>query len=394
MGYGFSLFRNQADYCTLLLGPAATSRITAYIERGRGDDNVHLRRQHSNSTPSEERLSLYSYATAFCNLDTLLDPGRQSIAPNLGFVQLAGIHYQQQNGLKFPYIFSPGFLEDASIAFSNQREFQQDDIGRSFEIDSLELRLTRLKLHVVCAVVMILQRQQAWISQHDSRLPQWPENDRQFYAARYRRGQLRILGNTTNSIIRRVRCLSGLETSCPRDMCLVRLEHILEESPKELATDFRSILHTGFGTRNPTRIRSSLLVESTFALWLCGLWLLSNTSVGFRPLFATESAFGLKISQWLLFLRRVYNQSFKRIAESVPARLEEAVPLAESCHAVIKAGVKKKPASIYNRPEVTHKRLLWCLDVIREESFMTPDLDGKFGEENDGFVLFMECGTE
>lgn len=394
MGYGFSLFHNQADYCTLLLGPAANSRIAAYVERGRGEGMVDLRHQKSILAPSDERLSFNSYAAAFRNGDTLLGSGQQGIAPNFGFVRLAGIHYQQQNGLKFPYIFSPGFLEYASIAFSNQREFQQDNIGRTFEIDSLELGLTRLKLHVVCAVVMILQRQQALIIQHNSRLPQWPANDRQFHAARYRRGQLRILQITTDSIIRRVRCLSGLETSCPRDMRLVQLEHILEESPKQLATDFRSLLHAGFGTRNPTRIRSGLLVESTFALWLCGLWLLTITSVGFRPLFATESAFGLKISQWLLFLRRVYDHSFETIAESISARLEGCVPLAESCYTVIKAGVKKKPASIYNRPEVTHERLLWCLDIIQEESFMSPGLDGKSGEEHDGFMLFMECGTE
>ncbi|KAL9612452.1 MAG: hypothetical protein Q9167_002961 [Letrouitia subvulpina] len=393
-GYGFSLFRNQADHCTLSLGPAATSRIATYIERVRGGGAKSLRCQDSILVPNEENFSFGSSTTAFCDLDTPIDPGQQGAAPSLGFVRLAGILYQQQNGLKFPYTFSPGFLEDASIAFSNQREFRQDDIGRAFEIDSLETCLTRLKLHVICAVVMILQRQQALIIQYNSRLPPWPENDRQFHAARYRRSQLRILEITTSSIIRRVRRLSGLETSCLRDVRLVRLEHILEESPKQLATDFRAILHAGFGTRNPERIRSSLLVESTFALWLCGLWLLSTGTVGFRPLFATESAFGLKISQWLLFLRRAYDHSFETVAESILAKLEEDVPLAESCYAVIKAGVKKKPASIYNRPEVTHERLLWCLDIIREESFMTPDLDGKFGEEHDGFMLFMECGTE
>ena len=319
------------------------------------------------------------------------------------------------------YEFSPPFLEEISGAVSNERELLKLDLSLQSKIDFSEAILTRNTLNVMCAVVMKLQRQIAAIVCHNGTLPQWPRNDKQFHAARYRRSQLRILSSVSGSLLGDLRSFVGLDPRKMGNVQIVRLEHILLESPKEFLIHFRACLNAGLGTRKATKIREKQWVECAFALWMCGLWLWDPSGLKrFGPL--PGSDFSATISQWLCWVRRVYgdspetenlikinrntrltpHQSFGDSgseAESLHNHVSadyynEDYLVAESYLRVAQAAVKKNEDSIYNHPEVTVKRLLWCINVLRQEGFMCPDLEGRTGDEHDQYVLFLEIGNE
>ena len=69
---------------------------------------------------------------------------------------------------------------------------------------------------------------------------------------------------------------------------------------------------------------------------------------------------------------------------------EETQLLCESFLAVIHAAVTKNPRSLYRDPRVTVPHLERCLNIIRQEGVMCPNLEGKIGEESDEYVLFLE----
>ncbi|KAL8863799.1 MAG: hypothetical protein Q9198_010324, partial [Flavoplaca austrocitrina] len=372
MGYGFSLFKNPSDHCNLALGAMAVAHINGVLS------------QRPASTPLQH--------AALDIEPSAVKPDQVADLPNpiigVGWVRL--IHNNTGEKEKRPeYLFSPGFLEQASIAFANAREH-----GRGFMSTDTTLfagPATRNKLHTACAIAMILQKQQTDLTSSNDHLPRWPNNQRQFHAARYRRGQLLILRTVTDSIVTSLRFLAGLDTSWLRDKRLLRLEHILKAGPKEFLIDFRAVLHVGCGTRNAEKIRQQMLLDSAFTLWLCGIWLWmplemkSENSLSDRPALPTRTA------DWLTFMHRTYGDESKigqRWAK-IPAS-EEGRSLAESCCNIIRAAASKNPRSIYNDPRADGDRLLWCLRVIREETFMCPDLEGREGDENDEIMLFLD----
>ncbi|KAI4260494.1 MAG: hypothetical protein L6R42_004024 [Xanthoria sp. 1 TBL-2021] len=367
MGYGFSLFRNASDHCNLALGAMAVGNIKDVL----GQQPATLPTQHAPQgvEPSTTKA------------DQVIDSPRS--ITGVGWVRLIHNGIDQKEN-KSGYLFSPGFLEQASIAFSNAREH-----GRGFSSTDTTLfagPATRNKLHTACAIAMMLQKHYVDLTASNLHLPRWPHNQRQFHAARYRRGQLHILRAVTGSIVASLRCLLGLDPSWPRDKRLLRLEHILKAGPKEFLIDFRAVLHIGFGTRNAEKIRQRMLLDSAFTLWLCGLcfWTAPDS-------LSERAALPMRTADWITSVHQSYGDESeigKRWAK-IPAS-EEGRSLAESCYYIIKAAAAKNPRSIYSDPKADVGRLLWCLRVIREETFMCPDLEGRVGDETDEIMLFLD----
>ncbi|KAL8946343.1 MAG: hypothetical protein Q9222_007246 [Ikaeria aurantiellina] len=313
----------------------------------------------------------------------------ESSITGIGWIRLAHDSKDDSTHPRLPsLVFSPHFLEQASVAFSNAREDDLEMRGNTLDFSSV--RLTRNKLHTACAIVMLLQKQYMEMTVQDAHLPAWPKNDRQFHAARYRRGQHLILYTAIHSVIHSLRRLVGLEPSWPRDKRVARLDHILKAGPKEFLTDFRAIIHLGFGTRNAEKLRQQMLVESAFTLWLCGLWLWVRpaTVTGSNAL---RAPLPVIMAQWVQFISKIYGEesNIGKLWEEIPASKEGEL-LARSCQTIIEATIAKNPLTIYNHSEATTSRLLWCLRVVREESFMCPNLEGKAGDENDEITLYLQ----
>ena len=286
------------------------------------------------------------------------------------------------------YEFSPGFLNSVATALCNQREKAAGHPCLSGQIDFANADLSRNKLRVLAAVTMLLQRQLSNIVQHSANLPQWPDNVRQFHAARYRRGQLHILRTVNASLLSRLSSLVGLSEDSIRDFRIVRLDHMLAESPSPLLTDFRAALNAGLGTRKASKIRERGWVECAFTLWVCGVWLWGQ-SLGLESRSPTGLDLQSRIVQWLDLLHDVYQDVSITEHVTFPTR-EDNVQLAESFLRVIQAAVQKNPRSLYSSGACTLSRLLWCLHVVREESIMCPSFEGKPGDEHDELVLFLE----
>lgn len=310
-----------------------------------------------------------------------------------------------------PYYFSRGFLGNISIAFANKREIAKKNSFLDDSVDFLGCKMSRNTLNVICAVIMILQRQQMNITKHDTALPAWPQNEKQFHAARYRRNQVNILSSVIGSLMGSLRALIGLNGSTNRDMRIICLEHILTDSSQAFLADFRAALNASIGTRNPEKIRSNGWVECTFTLWLCGHSLWHSSSNTLKPVVSLDSTFSSKIAGWLTFLRFHYGDSsgvdifsepspesrgkesdLERKPENTELQVnsDDIHQLAQSYLSAAHAAVRKHPRSLYGHPDVTVTRLTWCLHIIREEGIMCPNLKGKPDEENDQFILFME----
>lgn len=288
--------------------------------------------------------------------------------------------------------FSPGFLSDMSIAFANKREIAHSNFQLPSNVNLSSAQSSRNKLHVACAVTMILQRQQMAITKYDCDLPMWPQNERQFHAARYRRNQLQILNCGIDSLLSYLRELTELKKPVGGDVRTVRLEQILTDNSQEILTDFRAALNAGLGTRNAAKIRKNRWVECAFSLWLCGLWVHSHRGGASRLSDST-----CRILRWLNFLHRVYRFTTdfrppeRQFGMEGDRDASEDIPLlCESFMTVVEAAVKKNPRTLYGDSAVTAARLAWCLNIIREEGIMCPNLDGKTGEDDDEYVLFLE----
>ncbi|KAL8763270.1 MAG: hypothetical protein Q9184_000910 [Pyrenodesmia sp. 2 TL-2023] len=222
-------------------------------------------------------------------------------------------------------------------------------------------------------------------------LPPWPRNQRQFHAARYRRGQLHILRSVSDSMVASLRGIAGLIPNLPRDKRIMRLEHILVAAPKDFLRDFRAAIHVGLRTRDAEKLKQQDLAESAFILWLCALWLWSLPTSSPVSQVPSRQNLPARTAKWLAFVRATYGEESEigRRWSALPAS-EEGRLLTESHYCIVKAAAEKDPQSIYSHPEATTDRLLWCLRVIREESFVSPNLDGEVANQTDEIILFLE----
>ena len=398
LGYGFSLFRNLADFCRIALSPEIKQRIANIkklhqlkreVDFGRGlsnDPMVEAENKSLHNFFSQDLPNIQYGEAKSLNNAQWAEPADQDIQ----WIRLKGHSLQDHSDIRCE--FSLGFLGDMSIAFANKREIAESDFQLQSNIDFSSAQSSRNKFHVACAVTMILQRQQMAITKHDSDLPPWPQNENQFHAARYRRNQVQTLNSGISSLLSYLQELRGLKKSAARDVRIIRLEDILTDGSQGFLADFRATLNAGLGTRNAARIRKNLWVECVFTLWLCGLWL-HTESEGVSVCSGSSST----ILRWVSFLRRAYK--FPAEAGSQGAHTTpnsdivvgvEIHLLCESFILVIQAAVTKNPRSLYRNPDVNIDRLKWCLNIIREEGVMCPDLNGNLDEEEDEFLLFLD----
>ncbi len=374
MGYGFSLFRNPSDHCNIALGAVAVASIR----------DISHRRNFASPSKILSRAKGFSSKTT---MDVPLDHSSSGI----GWVRLVpssrdGSHPETEN---IHLVFPEGFLQQASIAFFNTREQLTGIPLRDAKICSTDL--TRNRLHTLSAIALILQKQYSDLIANNVSLPPWPTNLRQFHAARYRRGQLYILRSASDSMVASLRRIAGLNPSSSRDKRIMRLEHVLKTPPKDLLCDFRAAIHHGLGTRDAEKLKRQDLAESAFVLWLCGLWLWSLPTLERGGQVPVRQNLPARTARWLAFVHANYGDGSEigRRWSALPAS-EEGRLLTESHHCIVKAAAEKNPQSIYSHPEATEDRLLWCLRVIREESFVSPNLEGKVGDETDEIILFLE----
>lgn len=390
MGYGFCLSPNPADRFSLGFSPAfcqhvefakarrlkATSKI--------GQSQTGEIRDALQSSPQQDGQSRKEDSNGS-------DSNTETSAPmNLHCVRLISRPSNEARSDEPPYEFSPGFLSDFSLAISNHRE-STIPLSCTPSLGSFaNVSLSRNKLHVMCAIIMILQQKQAAIGTHDKELPERPLNQNQEYAFIYRSSQVRILARVLDALSATLHSFISIGPS--QDSQIVRLEHILIQSPKSLAKDFRGVVHTALGTRDADKIKQRGGVECAFALWLCGLWVLDQ-----RQVLEAASLFEATIVEWMQFLRATYGSSIATLDSlcdiEVGMEPDDISDTATSYFEAVQTAVAKHPDSLYSSPEITAVRLGWCLRIIREESVRCPNLEAKMtqndDDDNDEFVLFL-----
>lgn len=387
MGYGFSLPNNQADHFSIAFSPA----ISSYIRSMRAHRSA-LRCKADPGGDDHNRIN---------NEDLRMKNGQPLESVDITETEEPGEHeIHWVSTLKGDYEFSPHFLADFAIAVENHRERvnvgnDPPDSGHFWDTP-----LSRNKLHVVCAVFMILQKGQVAIKKHDGDLPQCPQNIRQIDAARYRQSQLQILETVLSSLGGKLISYVGFNTLGDiASMRIIRLEHTLTCSPTRMLKDFRNILKAGMRSRDPEKIRQRGGADFAFTVWLCGLRAcLDNADL--EPRFV----------QWLHFLFKVYpeNAQIKQSNESReadthsmddtewfdPIRNKEAEGdlslVVASYLDAIRVAVAKHPQSLYNDPKITAERLQWCLNVVRMEGVWCPNLQENGQEEEDEWMLFLD----
>ena len=402
MGYGFSLPHNSSDHYSLGFSPA----IAAYIKATRarrlackpssaavqsqsvGDvDNIESNPSRGTSRSGGQVIE----SSEDLNVEEILEQ-------NIHWVRLL----ENES-----YEFSPHFLENFSIAVENAREAHIADKCSIDKTKFSDVDFSRNKLHVLCAVTMILQKAQRAIRKNDKDLPQAPQNSKQVDAARYRDSQLGILDSVLDSMysfLKSVTTPSPPETS---KLSVLRLESIFTESPKGLLKDLRGVLNAGMRTRDPVKIRERGGVDFAFTAWLCGIWIYSQSDT------KREDEIDPRYLRWLHFLQQNYTEPLEESTDGPrpeisnleeraewfdPIRSEnggaklESTFIARSYLDAIQAATEKRPQSLYSDKRVTMKRLEWCLNVIRNEGVWCPSLDQGADEEDDDWVLFLELG--
>ena len=372
MGYGFSLADNPFDICVLT---TAQKNLSEKVNVGVSPlgETDQSKVQDSPKPRREPETSVHWVRL----VDRAIDNGDERAS----------------------YVFSPNFLHETAKKLCNERERIANNICLIDQTDFSDAVMTHNKLKVMCVVEMLLQKQHSNITQYNEDLLQWPDNEKQFHAARYRRSQLHILTSVSTSILDHVAGIVGMRATAPRDVRVVRLEHTVTESPKPLLMDYRAVLNAGLGTRNPEKIRARGFTEAAYTLWLCGLWRW-RASVSIcsdeKPAAARHNGF----LQWLGFLDELYPEVPYKEGSAAPLQLigkpletttdTERTLLVASLLDMVQAAVKKHPGSMYNSTTLTAHRLLWCLNIVQEESVMSPNLEGRSGESNDEQLLFME----
>lgn len=373
MGYGFSLAENPADCCIL----AAARRSPAE------------RPGHETSTAGDNEP-----VEALHSIDCTEEPDRST-----QWIRLYNDRIDKNGAAAGSYIFSSQILQQTAVALRNKRERAADKSCLVDQVDFSHPELSRNKLKVMCAIMMLLQKQYSDIIRYNSSLPQWPENEKQFHAARYRQGQLQILRAVNAALLDHLAGFGGLKSPHLRNLQVVRLEHTLTETPQPLLTDYRAVLNAGLGTRNPEKLRKRSLTEYALILWLCGLWVL-RTSTTVHSEGKQESSFSNGTLQSLRLIGDIYEET-RCTKSTLNARQPtgnspdiasdmESVRLVRSLLEMIRAAVNKHPDSLYNNAAVNQERLSWCLEIVREESVMAPSLEGKPGDANDELLLFLE----
>ena len=403
MGYGFSLPNNQADHFSVAFSPAISAYIRSVRARRSAMGSKAEHEENANNGVENEDLRMRNgQPLESVDITETEEPAEQEI------------HWV--SSIKSGFEFSPRFLADFAIAVENCRERVKVDNGPPDNGNFWDAPLSRNKLHVICAVVMILQKGQAAMKKHNGDLPRCPQNNRQIDAARYRRSQLQILETVLSSLGGKLKSYVGFNTSSDTESVrTIRLEHILINSPKRMLKDFRSILKAGMRSRDPKKIRQRGGADFAFTVWLCGLWACQEMKNDQGGKAYADADLEPRFLRWLQFLFEAYpenaeikqpNGNTEADTHSMdgtewfdPIRNKEAegdVSLVVASYLeAIRVAVAKHPQSLYNDPKITAERLQWCLSIVRMEGVWCPYLQEDAQEEEDEWMLFLDFdGTE
>ena len=402
MGYGFSLSENISDHYSLGFSPS----IAAYIKDTRARRLAHkpdsgaVQGQSTMDFDNPQRKPMTGTVRSGGQVLESTDDFNveETLKENIHWVRLL----ENEN-----YEFSPQFLENFSIAVENPREAHTADSCSTSKTYLSQRGMSRNRLHLICAIIMILQKGQREIRIHDKELPEAPQNSKQMDAARYRDSQLRILDTVLNSMCKFLKSVTTKDSPIENESGVVRLEHIFTTSPKELLKDLRGILNAGLRTRDPMKIRERGGVDFAFTMWLCGLWIYSQSDP------RREDQIDPRYLRWLHFLQLNYAEPseesthhqrpvdpvhavqaewFDPVRSSASGDTEtDSGFIARSYLDAVRAATEKRPQSVYNDRRITVMRLEWCLNVVKSEGVWCPSLD-QGGEEDDDWIIYLEIG--
>jgi len=244
---------------------------------------------------------------------------------------------------------------------------------------------------------MFLQQQHLNITQFDSEIPPWPRSSREFHAARYRRSQLGILKSTLLLLSKLL-----LEASGKKDE-VVKLEDILVNLPEPVGSEYRMALRRVLRTRNPSKIRKGGYEDLAFTVWLCCLYLFSETHDN------NPEKRAPRLHVWLDLIHTSYcpppgweapkcvgvNCQERWVAENTEEETTELRAIAESYLSVVKEAARKQPDSIFSDSRWTVDFLRWGYNIVQAEGFRCPKLgssilDGEGNGDGDEFMLFLD----
>ena len=179
--------------------------------------------------------------------------------------------------------------------------------------------------------MMVLQDKKGAIRKHDRNLPTEPQNQKQEYAAVYRKSQLRILEGVLNSLESTLLSITmhsrpSVEVSSNasrptqgtglsnfvvtvRDIVGATSGYATEveseiQSLRKLTPHLRPVIHAGLRTRDPSRIIRRNGEEFAFTIWIFSLWLLVQPRLEADDMSGLEPA----LSAWLQKLEQWYAQ--------------------------------------------------------------------------------------
>lgn len=399
MGYGFSLPNNTSDHYSLGFSPA----IAAYIKATQA--RRLARKPSSDAVQSQitgrilPKVAGGTFKHGCQVLESLEDFNLEELLEqNIHWVRLLENESHE---------FSPQFLENFSVAVENSREARIADHCSASKTRFSDRGFSRNKLHVICAVTMMLQKGQRAIRNNSKDLPEAPQNNKQVDAARYRDSQLRILDSVLDSMFKFLKSVTTANSPEASDTTVVRLEHLLTISPKSLLKDLRGVLNAGMRTRDPRKIRERGGVDFAFTIWLCGLWVYAQSDL------RGEDTINPKYLRWLHFLQQSYaapseesinqpgpenpvpeerSEWFDPIRSASDNVEKDSAFIARSYLDAVQIATEKRPQSVYNDGRITVRRLEWCLNIIKNEGVWCPNSDQGEGEEDDEWVVFLELG--
>ena len=319
--------------------------------------------------------------------------------------------------------FPQAMLDDLAVLVANQRELDSIRFSKEGYWLSGSGTYSRNDFSVMSHVLRTLRLRRKRILFNDSKLPQWPRNDRQFYAARYRRGQLQILTEIINSLEQRLTKALTCHFDGPLSE-LLDLKQILHRTPNPLRSRFRAGLDAAFGTHKPSLLKESGWEDAVVALFVCTLWI---TFIAHDEEIHDRLGIGRKLADWITYMCEHYvpdnyapdhvgaacmdghvsaqqegnantkcQSEDKGNGEGPPSPTDaddenqrQLVRYTEEITSMIRAAAKRDPQCLFAHPVWSGDIVRWGFRIVSAESVNVPARDER-PESSDRLALFLD----
>ena len=397
MGYGFSVRNNPRDNYLLKIGIHQNGPLASVRRRQTelfGNDYSLM------EAGGRDIYTLYSPTRSYCK-------GYKHLIPEFR-------------------AFPQAMIDDVSVLIANQREL--DTIG--FSVEGFWLSgsgtYSRNDFSVMSHVLRTLRIRRKRILCNDSKLPRWPRNDRQFYAARYRRGQLQILNEIISSLERRLNKALSFDSDGPLGE-LLDLKQILSRTPEPLRSRFQAGLDAAFGTHRAALLKESGWEDAVMALWVCMLWIAFGATNG---VMRDYLGMGRRLADWITYMSEHYapdkfdpdhmafastdeshsilqdrngegegtgngNSEAPVLTDADDENHKHLIRYTDEITVMINAAAQRDPQSLFAHPLWSGDLVRWGFTVMHEEAVNVPARDED--EPSDRLALFLEerrCGLE